>query len=45
MLRGERSGRRGKAKEGGRRYKQRNLKVFGGWFIWEVYGRKRGGVL
>ena len=35
----------GKEKEGGRRYMERNLRGFGGWFFWEFYGRKRGGSL
>jgi len=41
MLGGKGGGRRGKAKEGGGRYKGRNLKGFLGWIFWEVYGRKR----
>ena len=40
MLGGKGGERKGKAKEGGIRYKQRNLKVFGGWLFWGNFTRK-----
>ena len=42
MLGGKGGGRRGEEKEGGRRYKGRNLKGFWGLIFWEIYERKRG---
>lgn len=45
MLAGERSGRRGKEKEGGRRYKYRELAGFGERLFWEVYEKRSKKVL
>ena len=45
MLAGERNGRRGKEKEGGRRYKYRELAGFGERLFWEVYEKRSKKVL